>query len=107
MGPPVLAPTDLGLRVSAISVWENSSCAVTDSGVQCWGLLPNVVLSPSPTPVAGTTDVTRIVAGDTMLCVLDAGVVRCAGLNNLGQIGDGTFEDRDQFVPVSDIAPPE
>ena len=35
------------------------------------------------------------------VCYLDAnGGVLCAGLNDTGQLGDGTTESRDSFEPV-------
>jgi alpha-tubulin suppressor-like RCC1 family protein len=50
--------------------------------------------SSVPRPVPGLAGVTRISAGQAHTCVVRTGRVLCWGLNNFGQLGDGTVEDR-------------
>jgi alpha-tubulin suppressor-like RCC1 family protein len=43
----------------------------------------------------------KVIGGSTHLCVLtDGGTVRCLGLNQEGQVGDGTMDTRTELVTV-------
>src|SRR5256884_9464359 len=48
----------------------------------------------------------RLAIGSTHTCeILDDGSVRCWGVNNLGQLGDGTFFDRNAPVTLTGLGP--
>jgi alpha-tubulin suppressor-like RCC1 family protein len=51
--------------------------------------------SPSPVLVAGLSAVEQVVVGQSASCArLTDGTARCWGLNNFGQLGDGTMTTR-------------
>ena len=66
----------------------STRCAVrSGGGLVCWDLTP----SATPVAVSGLRDVTAVADGAHHQCVILAGgTVKCWGLNNLGQLGDGT-----------------
>ena len=105
--------------VASISAGFAHSCAALSSGeARCWGYagqgtLGNGNTSTSPTRLpavvsnpAGTgplTDVIDVGAGGGGSCaLLGSGEVRCWGINSLGQVGDGTTNNRARPVAVSD-----
>jgi alpha-tubulin suppressor-like RCC1 family protein len=78
-------------------------CGVTSSGgAQCWGqsssgefgdgTLKTTRTSPGDVPGL-TSGVTRIAVGTDFVCALVNGGVKCWGNNNLGQLGNGTFDN--------------
>lgn len=95
--------------ITAISVGEFHSCALTGTGsVKCWGSNDNGQLGDGtttrrlvPVTVSGlTSGVAAIAAGGEHTCALtSAGGVKCWGNNSLGQLGDGTVINR--LTPVS------
>jgi alpha-tubulin suppressor-like RCC1 family protein len=103
----------LSSGVVAIAVGDYHSCALTSSGaVKCWGLNSagqlgdgTIVDRLTPTPVAGlTSEVAAIAAGARHNCALtSASGLRCWGLNNAGQIGDGSTVNRTTPVSVSGL----
>ncbi len=110
-GPDSLTPVQVsGLESGVVSLaaGDSHACALTAAGgVKCWGLnfwgeLGNGTNSSSPTPVdvSGlTAGVTAITAGDNHTCALvSAGGVKCWGMNNKDQLGNGTSTDSP--VPV-------
>jgi len=101
-----LAVTVSGIRDAvAISAGNYHTCAVLLSGqVQCWGqnyrgqLGDGVTrgFSTMPVPVAGIDDAVAIAGGNYHSCaVLGHGQVWCWGRNDLGQLGDGSRNERD------------
>src|SRR5262245_23946729 len=86
--------------ISAISVGQYHSCALTSTGgVKCWGDNTygqigdgTTVTRSAPVDVSGlTSGVVAISAGQYHTCALtNAGGVKCWGYNSLGSVGDGT-----------------
>src|SRR5690606_17912667 len=112
---PVSVPTLSD--VAAIAGGEEHSMALkTDgtvwaSGYNFWGQLGDGTTTSHPTPVqvkrvggAGyLTGVTAIAAGEWhSLALLTDGTVWAWGLNTLGQLGDGTTDNRSTPVQVLD-----
>jgi alpha-tubulin suppressor-like RCC1 family protein len=109
-----LTPVDvsgLASGVTAITVGEEHTCAVTTAGgVECWGRNEYGQLGDgtftdrwTPVDVSGlTSGVTAITSGRGHTCALTtAGGVKCWGWNGQGGLGDGTTTDR--LTPV-DVA---
>jgi alpha-tubulin suppressor-like RCC1 family protein len=104
-------PVAGGLRFDAVSTGTEHTCGVTlTQRAYCWGRnlaggLGDGTLSDrlSPTPVAGGLTFRGIAAGyrDTCGRVVTSNVAYCWGLNNRGQVGDGTTMDRLTPVPVA------
>jgi len=97
--------------VTAISMAESYSCALTDAGgVKCWGLHPGLTAlqtdQRTPIDVAGVASgVVAISAGDDFMCILNAmGAVQCWGQNVFGQLGDGTRSWRPTPVEVAGLS---
>ena len=110
--------TGLLTHVTQVSSGFFSSCAVLeDSTVVCWGLGTNGQLgngktarSLVPVKVVGTSGtgvlsgVTQVSVGHFSACaVLRTGGVDCWGLNDAGQLGNGSEKDSSIPVPVSDL----
>jgi alpha-tubulin suppressor-like RCC1 family protein len=101
----------LSSGVTSLAAGENYTCAVTASGgVKCWGTdihgrITGVTTFQSNTPmdVSGlTSGVKELAAGGMHTCALTVqGGVKCWGLNNDGQLGDGTNDDASKPVDVS------
>jgi alpha-tubulin suppressor-like RCC1 family protein len=97
--------------VSQISAGNLHSCAVLSSGeARCWGGNTggglgdgSTTLRTTPVTVSGlSTGVGFISAGsDTTCAMLISGSARCWGLNNTGQLGDGTTTNSAAPVAVS------
>ncbi len=97
-------PTDVvGLSSGVIAIatgFEHSCALMRDGAVKCWGLNlygrlgdGSNVDRNTPVQVVGlTSDVTAVSLGDWHSCALTrGGAVKCWGLNNKGQVGDGTM----------------
>lgn len=97
-----------------ITTGADHSCAIDDQGgAWCWGANAEGQLgigsagagSPAPVQVSAGSGMTGPVVdiaagGDTTCAETDAGVAWCWGGNGHGQVGDGTFTDRDEPVRV-------
>ena len=96
----VEAPPEQG--VVLVSAGDSHSCAVNEAGSAfCWGLgssgqLGNgfLVNRFTPFPVAGGLTFTAITAAETHSCGITTGITTgqayCWGMNNVGQLGNGT-----------------
>jgi alpha-tubulin suppressor-like RCC1 family protein len=94
-----------------LAVGENHVCYVTElNTVKCWGSggsgqLGNGKFADSSEPVVvqGLPDsvLYQLVAGNNHTCVVTLSqTVHCWGKNDLGQLGDGTVQNRAVAVPV-------
>lgn len=109
--------------VIEVAAGGSHACARLETGrVLCWGLNTSgelgrgpaggsfdvpapVVASPRGPPIE---DAAGLALGGTFTCVVRAeGRVECSGLNNTGQLGDGTTQSRAAPVPVLTDAEPQ
>lgn len=92
------AGTGLLTGVSVISAGNPHTCALTTSGVLCWGRgsfgqlgTGNTTDSNLPVSATGLTGVAAVNAGHLHTCAfLNDETVKCWGLNSYGQIGDNS-----------------
>lgn len=92
-------PVDVIGLAGAISIAASDShnCAVISGGtLKCWGSAYGKV----PMEVSGLNGVTAVAVGNSFTCVLIAGVAKCGGVNDVGQLGDGSVTDTLSPVPV-------
>lgn len=107
--------TGLASGIVAISAGANHACAVRNTGGSvCWGenysgqLGDGTTIGKSvPTNVSGLVSGTRIIStGWSHTCALMSnGGTKCWGSNYLGQLGDGTTENR--YTPTDVIGSPQ
>jgi alpha-tubulin suppressor-like RCC1 family protein len=107
------AVSGLTSAVTAISAGYDDTCAVTTAGsVSCWGgngfgQLGDGTMASSSVPqnVSGlTSGVSVLSTGQDDSCALmTTGTVQCWGLNDRGQLGDGTTINRSVPVRVPDL----
>ena len=111
---PVLVET-LGSGATAAVCGIEHTCALLDTGgVQCWGRNDQGQIGNTgaggeihvPIHVTGlTSDVASITAGQKHTCAITtAGSAKCWGLNDHGQIGDGSTVNRVTPFNVSGMA---
>ncbi|MEZ4713867.1 MAG: hypothetical protein R3A44_42175 [Caldilineaceae bacterium] len=96
-------------NVTGLVLGERHSCALAGGGVFCWGANDAGQLGVgqqtprnlTPTAVPGLgSGVAAIAAGELFTCALLAvGDVQCWGVNEAGQLGDGSYTQ--QFTPVA------
>ncbi len=113
---PRWAPVDvLGLgAVSSVSAGGNQTCAIAPTGTgRCWGQNRlgqlgdgNDGVKPAPQLATLVPQGTAIVGvGNGFSCILTgAGAVQCAGVNTIGQLGDGSAaSSRPTFASVNGL----
>jgi alpha-tubulin suppressor-like RCC1 family protein len=110
---PTNPSTGAVIPFTSLSASQNATCALDSSGqAYCWGINTVGTLGDntgvnSTTPVrvqmpAGVTFASLSENGSGHICALDSsGNAYCWGLNNKGQLGDGTNTNRLMPVPVS------
>lgn len=100
------SPVDVAGLSGVIDIASTSahSCAVLRDGtVRCWGRNNEDQLgdagaafpfSTTPVTVAGLTGITAVATASKSTCAVhEGGQVYCWGVNDYGQLGDGTFVD--------------
>lgn len=95
-----------------VSVSDTTSCAITDEKtLKCWGTLSTIGggYSDSLVPTISMEGFSNLSAGFGHACGIKASKLYCWGLNNYGQIGDGskntrsypTRIDNDDYIEVA------
>lgn len=98
---PSPSPVSGSPAVTALSGGANFTCGLTGGSPVCWGALADLGIQP-PTSLDNSTRFVKVVGSEAWICALDeAGEVLCRGANDLGQLGDGTTQNRASFAPVS------
>lgn len=99
---PVQVP-GLTSGVTAVSVGENSACAiVADGSVQCWGRQYSPPSISKPVQIAGLNGAATAISvgGDTVCAITAGGAVQCWGNNGSRQLGNAATTGSDSSVPV-------
>lgn len=108
---PTIIPglTDVAELAAGI---EHTCARLIDGSVRCWGWNANGQVGDAAAPggalaprlVPGLSNVAGLAAGSRHTCAhLADGTVRCWGSNDMGQLGDGTTEERHSPVAVADL----
>jgi len=115
-GCPVPTPVSGSVRFASLTGGWEHTCGVTAAGdAYCWGLSywnqasfnrdPSTfvgIQSWTPVAITGGLKFAQVAAGFYHTCGLNpAGVAYCWGLNDVGQLGDGSTTDRRTPVAVS------
>lgn len=102
-----VAVSGLSSGVQAVVARGSQTCALTSSGVKCWGAsnsLGDGTYNPRSTPVSVVglgSGVQHLSVGGSHACaVTGGGAVVCWGGNSNGQLGDGTGDTRTSPTPV-------
>ncbi len=103
-----------GLTFAEVVSSQTHACGRTTGGaVYCWGLNLNGRLAQDtvtllnneslvPKLVTGLTGVAQLAAGQGHTCArTSGGAVFCWGLNDSGQLGDGSFSNRQVATPIT------
>ena len=92
---------------TALALGTGRSCALMrDGAVWCWGDQPDKQgqsFEHRPRAVSRLDSVTSLSASGWQLCAVDRGEAKCTGLNGEGQLGDGTFRERDAMGQVAGL----
>ena len=105
----VHAVTATSDEVQSVDTGDGTTCAVRKNRAYCWGQdiaygYSNYTTKTTPQLVTSSVIsnklVTKVTVGVNHACLLAAAKVYCWGLNNNGQLGDGTTTDRPTPTPV-------
>ncbi|MDD5222564.1 MAG: fibronectin type III domain-containing protein [bacterium] len=108
--PVVVSGVSEAAEISA--GWGHACARLSDSTIKCWGNNQegelgnggNMSYSVAPIAVYGITTVSEISVGGEHSCArLTDNTIKCWGLNNYGQLGDGTNTDSNTPVTVFGI----
>ncbi len=119
-GFAIAAQFDGGAPIQGATYLHNSSssvCAIVAGTPYCWGINYNQIVNGGATNITGAvslkdasnnplTNVQVVVHGNNFVCLVQNNTLHCAGINNLGQLGDGTLDDRWTIAPVTYAAQP-
>jgi alpha-tubulin suppressor-like RCC1 family protein len=77
---------------SAIAAGGDTTCALVQGAVRCWGaqLGSNALTSSTPVQIEGLASVSALAVGPRHACAITSGSVRCWGDNEVGQLGQPT-----------------
>ena len=105
--------TAVASGATAVTAGDQYTCAVVSGGAKCWGLNgfgelgtgSPVASSSVPLDVVGATSgIASISAGSLQTCaLLISGALKCWGLNNRGQLGNGSTTSAATATDVSGI----
>lgn len=94
------------LVVKAVSSYSDYTCVISiDGELWCWGFDAPWLLGGryrnSPIRIGRDHDWILISCGDTHICGIKTDkTLWCTGANIYGELGDGSYEDRDSFVKI-------
>jgi len=104
---------DAVTSVTSVVIGQDHRCVVVTGGaVKCWGKntfgqLGNGSTTDSSVPVQvpGLTGISKVTLGLNHTCALEesSGNVKCWGLNNYGQLGNGTNVNQSSPIAVSGL----
>ncbi|HLU26578.1 MAG TPA: hypothetical protein VKZ58_12820 [Longimicrobiales bacterium] len=110
---PAPVRADVASRLVSIHARGEQSCGLAEDGVAyCWGAIyesgdlssgafADLVITPTPKPVASELRFSALTAERFHACGLGpAGALHCWGDNSFGQLGDGSFTGSTVPVPV-------
>lgn len=90
-----------GLNFSAIAPGSNHTCGLTTSGhAYCWGELFDQAATNEPVLVSSTLTFSKIESGAGHVCALSGTDLFCWGLNDNGQLGNGTTTGASMPLPI-------
>jgi alpha-tubulin suppressor-like RCC1 family protein len=100
----VLAGHHAAAATPILATSYNTSTALHSSGaVLIWGITPSSIVS-APAVLAGAQSIESVAQGSGFVVVAKGGSVWTAGLNDTGQLGDGTNQFRPSLVQVPGLA---
>ena len=116
--PTPVRVSGMSSSVANVALGSYNSCALLISGaVKCWGRNENGQLGDGTTtkrntPVSNTMLSSGVVSlsvgghgtGSQVCVVLSTGAVKCLGVNDFGQIGDGTTTSKNTPTTVSGLS---
>lgn len=75
--------------LEGLTTGEYAGCAIVDASLYCWGEM----FQPAPAQVVLPAPVTSVALGEDFACAI-ANETYCWGINDVGQLGDGTNAPR-------------
>ena len=107
---PIQTGASTGTMWSTVSAGHTHTCAIHNAELFCWGdnafgQLGDGSTSPFPVipamPTVMGTNFISVVAGQQHSCAIDmAGNLLCTGDNSYGELGDGSLNPSNNFVPI-------